>query len=269
MSNLEVEKLKWKWMENLGTQKTKVVLKDVMPIPENEVSILAAPGGVGKSFLAIQMAMKYVESHYGNAGLWLSEDAENQVGFRHKMLQTKLGISSTEKRIATISTDPEPFLKRNSYGAYVPNYEALEVFIEWAAALNIRFLVIDPIINFFGGNENDASQARMFTAPFVKWAHEMKITILLIHHSAKGKSGPRGSSDFQNGVKAVYTMDVPRVDGDTIDEIDMRRGIRILRLVKDNTYMAEYLEDNQKSIRVMPEKEIKPVQEEIYDMPIV
>ncbi len=247
--------LKWKWINELNPQKAEAILKDVMPIPKGEVSILAAPGGVGKSFLSIQMAMHYTTQHKGKAGLWLSEDAEGQVAFRRKMLMEKLEIKDVYNSIATITIDPEPFIKRNSYGAYTPNYDVLEKFIEWASILNIEFLVIDPIINFFGGNENDSSQARMFTAPFVKWAHETGITILFIHHSAKGGSGPRGSSDFQNGVKCVYGMDVPRDKDGEIDKHSMNLGYRTVKLLKDNMFMAEHLnDDNEKVIKVLPGK---------------
>ncbi len=263
-------KIKWKWIEDLDTKKAEALLTDIMPIPKSEVSILAAAGGVGKSFLSIQMALEYSNRHQGNVGLWLSEDSEAQVGFRRKVLKEKLGIKDKSKRIATITIDPEPFIKRNSYGAYTPNYEVLEKFIEWAAALNIKFLIIDPIINFFGGNENDSSQARMFTAPFVKWAHETGITILFIHHSAKGGTGPRGSSDFQNGVKCVYGMDVPRDNDGEINKHRMNLGFRQIKLIKDNMHMAEYLdEDNTNELRVMPEKKKTQTQEGTYDMPIV
>lgn len=255
---MQPSNLKWQWLNNIKAQEAMPIIPQVLPIPKSEVSILAAPGGVGKSFLSIRLAMEYANTHDGIAGLWLSEDAEAQVKFRQELISKRFGIKEPINKIATITVDPEPFLIRNGFGIFEPNYEALEKFTQWAAALNVTFLVIDPIINFFGGNENDNVQARAFMAPFVKWAHGTGITILFIHHSSKAGAGARGASDFVNGVKCVYTLDYPRDEDGNILPIDAKEGRRELQIIKDNLYMAKYLdEDGKKTLQVMPAKEIQ------------
>lgn len=261
--------LKWKYLDKIIASKAEVILKDIMPIPKGEVSILAAKGGVGKSFLSIQLAMQYANRHNKKAGLWLSEDSESQVKFRADLISKRLGILFPIDGVATITVDPQPFLIKNEHRMFVPNYEALDTFIEWATMTGVEFLIIDPLINFYGGDENDNVQARAFMSPFVKWAHSTGITILFVHHSAKGSTGARGAADFVNGVKCVYTIALPTDEKDEVDMDMAKAGFRTIEIIKDNLYMSEYLpEDGASTIKVMPSKKQEhKVEEVVYDMP--
>ena len=53
----------------------KFLLEDILPIQENEINIISAAGGSGKSYLSLFIALQYISNYKENrAFLWLSED---------------------------------------------------------------------------------------------------------------------------------------------------------------------------------------------------
>lgn len=62
----------------------------------------------------------------------------------------------------------------------------------------LDLVVIDPLIGFFSGNENDNSQAKQFMSVLTSIATQNNQAILVIHHNTKqdqeGNSTTRGAS---------------------------------------------------------------------------
>ena len=69
-----------------------------------------------------------------------------------------------------------------------------------AAAAKAALLVIDTHVAAYAANENANREVRAWLLALDHWARTHTCTVLLIHHTAKGRpdEGPRGASDFTN-----------------------------------------------------------------------
>ncbi len=213
----------------LSAVPTKVHTLAELPIPEGVVGIITANGGKGKTMITIWMAYDYLHKNpTRKALLWLTEDTESELRFRMtavKAWQKSMGIEYvTEPDVAY--TLPEKFTKRTSSGAVMADgYRELQA---WFAQYD--FIVLDPLLNFNGGHENDNGDARVFMAPLVEMAKAENKVVLILHHNSKGvdgESGVRGASDFTNAARYVYEVKASAVD-------DMRS----IALKKDNMSLS-------------------------------
>jgi archaellum biogenesis ATPase FlaH len=68
-------------------------------------------------------------------------------------------------------------------------------------------IVVDSLISFHGGNENDASETRAYMQSFRRLA-DMGATVIVLRHSGKGGSSKeyRGSSDIKASIDAGYLL---------------------------------------------------------------
>jgi len=213
------------------------ILEDSFPIPINTTCMISAKGGVGKTNLSLFIASRYVNSHDGNVGLWLTEDEEGNIRHRvNKLLEHDIIDEFNENRTELIINNPLHLVK-SIKKEFVANEEVFDSLKLFCIEKDIRLLVIDPLLAFFGGNENDNSQARVFMQPFINWCKEIDITIILIHHSAKGENNTRGAGAFSDAARSAYTISMPLCeDGKIIveDKEKMAQGIRVITCTKDN-----------------------------------
>lgn len=213
------------------------ILKDDLPIPLNTVCMISAKGGVGKTNLSLYIANKYIKNHSGNVGLWLTEDEEGNIRHRvNKLLEHNIIEEFNEDRVELIIDTPIHLVK--SLGKeFVSDEDTIESLKLYCIEKDIRLLVIDPLLAFYGGNENDNSQARTFMQPFINWCKTLDITIILIHHSSKGENNTRGAGAFVDAVRCAYTISMPLMeDGKNIieDKEKIADGIRVITCTKDN-----------------------------------
>ena len=62
-------------IDEIEEKQAEFWLKNWIPIPRRTVSIVSAPGGTGKSWFVLQLAIRFlVENQDKKAFLWLSED---------------------------------------------------------------------------------------------------------------------------------------------------------------------------------------------------
>jgi RecA-family ATPase len=95
------------------------------------------------------------------------------------------------------------------------------------------FLVLDPLLSFFGSNENDNSSARLFLNALSRLVRGTKKSILLIHHTGKSKADNeddpykilevlknqiRGASAFVDGVRTALYLKKNR-DNEKVREL--------------------------------------------------
>ena len=78
-------------------------------------------------------------------------------------------------------------------------------------------IVIDPLIAFFGADENSNADARFFMSLLNKWCVDENKTIILIHHHSKSngtsKSSARGASAFIDACRMHYIIE--KVENDS------------------------------------------------------
>ena len=68
-------------------------------------------------------------------------------------------------------------------------------------------IVVDSLVAFHGGDENDASETRSYLQRCRRLA-DMGATVLLLHHSGKGETAQdyRGSSDIKASADACFKL---------------------------------------------------------------
>ena len=81
----------------------------------------------------------------------------------------------------------------------------------------MTLIVIDPLIAFFGADENSNADARFFMSLLNKWCVDENKTIILIHHHSKSngtsKSSARGASAFIDACRMHYIIE--KVENDS------------------------------------------------------
>lgn len=240
------------------------ILSDFIPMPKNTLTLLSSLGGMGKSFLSLQIAGKFIQETNQNVAAWFTEDEAPFVKDRHdKLIENGLLTSINEKKLHLITTAP-PQLARIERGVFVANYEELKNLRLWCAEKEIKLLIIDPLLAFYGGDENNNAQARTFMQPFIEFCKNDNINILFIHHASKASadnpSKTRGASAFVDAVRCAYEMVYPtsKIQGkEKPDSEKIERGFRLLKNTKDNRGVRSLLNKNgwiefSKEIRVLP-----------------
>ena len=249
-------------LSDVKSQKQEFILKDVMPLPKNTVAMLSSSGGVAKTWLGLRIAMKHVKDTDEEVMLWMTEDEAPFIKNRADSLSQYAKVETDYRKIHLINDAPPQLAKREG-GVFKANYEALKEVRSECIDRGITFIVLDPLITFYGGNENDNAEARVFMQSFLQWAKEDEVTILLLHHSKKDGTGSRGASAFVDAVRTVYELDFvmaePRNKGDapTKNHIATDKGLRMLKLVKDNRHVQGVLQADGKraeyQVEVTPE----------------
>lgn len=227
------------------------ILDDFLPIPKYAVTLLSASGGTGKTRLSLVMADRHIQKTNENVALWLTEDYQGQVKETfNEMVENGLASHTSLKKMFLIINEP-PQLAKKEQGIFKANYEAINQIGEKLFVNDIKFTVFDPLLAFYGGDENDNSQARVFIQSFAEWAKKYKITTLIIHHANKDGNS-RGATAFHDGVRARYELTVPihtkesckgiedKEEGDRNDAL-FQNGFRLAKLKKDNWGIRKHL----------------------------
>lgn len=221
------------------------ILEDFFPIPKNTTCMISSRGGVGKTNLALYLTSKYITNHSGNVGLWLTEDEEGNIRHRvNKLLEHNIFEEFNEDRVNLILNSPIHFSKIDNRSLVIDEASILQLKL-YCIEKDIRLLILDPLLAFFGAEENNNSHARAFMQQFINWCKEIDITIVLIHHSAKGDvSSTRGAGAFIDAVRSAYVLSMPlREEGKNIveDKEKIAKGIRVVTCTKDNRGVIPYI----------------------------
>jgi len=257
---------------NIKPSGANFILENFLPIPKNAVTLLSASGGTGKTRLSLVMADRHIQKTGENVSLWLTEDYAGQVRETFDEM-VKVGIvnkSSLANMIIILEEPPQ--LAKREHGVFKANYEEIGKIAKTMLADGTTLAVFDPLLAFYGGNENDNSEARVFIQAFAEWAKVAEITTVIIHHANKdGES--RGATAFHDGVRARYELDIPRdEDGEVLKDM-MAKGFRVAKLRKDNWGARKYLwrltdGEDEITLKIMPPME-KHIKIEYVDMPNV
>lgn len=205
------------------------VFKDVMPL--NKVCLLVAAGGVGKSFLTLQMALA-VATGTPFCGLWMPQEAgavlcvyaEEDREELHRRLSSiqndvfsnKLDSTLVAKNLfvtTSISSDrdgPNRLISHKD-GQSTKNVDALIDLGKRikASAGSLRMIILDPLVRFNSGNENDSVEATRFMEVLEHVAKTLGCSVVVPHHQNKismgstqqTQSASRGSSAFTDAAR--------------------------------------------------------------------
>lgn len=247
-------------------------LKNWLPIPLGTITIISAPGGTGKTWLVVQLALRFIlENPNKKVFLWLSEDLEAIVKHRMNLIcKSILGTSLDDrfKNITITDSSPQTLLEREK-GVFKMSYK----FEQIKAELNeYDLVVLDPLLAFYGADENDNSQARLFMQPFMNWAKDTNKSIIFLHHSNKAtgndnSSKTRGAGAFVDASRVCYELDkVYSNDKKTVDLNSLH--LRDIKLSKDNYGVIKHLKKFNINRHITPLESSKSFTEIVYEMPL-
>ena len=78
-----------------------------------------------------------------------------------------------------------------------------------AEQIQAHLIIIDPRAAAYAGDENSRGHVRAFISHWDRWAREQQCAILLVDHRPKSTSATyAGSTDWRNGARSVWTLDV-------------------------------------------------------------
>lgn len=225
--------LEYKLLSDVKAEDASFVLENYLPIPKYAVTLLSASGGTGKTRLSLLMADKHIQATGEMVSLWLTEDYPGQIRSTfNTMVEAGLAKADSMNKMMLIVNDP-PQLAKREQGIFKANYEEINKISESLIVKSVRFAIFDPLLAFYGGNENDNSEARVFIQTFATWANKAQITTLIIHHANKDGAS-RGATAFHDGVRCRYELDVPRDEDGNIRRDVYDKGFRVAKLMKDN-----------------------------------
>ncbi len=237
-SSNQLEILEINNISNIEDKDVDFICKSWLPIPVRTVSLVTAPGGTGKSWLVLQLAIRAIqEQKIKKAFLWLSEDPKEISKNRFNKIYEKVVKLTDESIKSKIDISDSPtiqFLYDDQR-----KVEVSPLFSHFKAKLQeYNLIILDPLIAFYGTDENNNSSARRFMQLFTDWANKENKTIIFIHHSTKNTTQSRGASAFVDAVRTVYEID--KVRDKEGNEKDTHK--RIIKLTKDNYGIGNILE---------------------------
>jgi replicative DNA helicase len=237
--------------EVIEEKEAEFILKDWLPIPKSTVSLVTAPGGSGKTWTILQIAARYcLEDKNAKAFLWLSEDPLGLSKARlNKILEKVIRTSQNGLKI-DLAGDATPMLLNIVHNKVTVDpiwHDLKKVFDPY------DLIILDPLIAFFGGDENNNGHARYFMQLFTEYAGKTGKTIIFIHHSTKGTAGSRGAGAIVDAARLHYEVD--RIK-DKEGKIDGKKShMRLIRLAKDNYNAGAILKASEVERQIFPDKE--------------
>ena len=208
-------------------------------LPASRVCLLSGPGAVGKSRLALQLAVAIA---CGDP-VWLKRGPRLTlpnvaVARPHHDPRIKKGDQGAVAVIASWEDEPDELARRMAGYVPVPDPDDRLVALDlsgggplWASkspgapaawtdsgkwvmnytgGRDARLLVIDSAAAAFGGNENSRSEVRAFVSALDAWACSARCAVLLISHPSKASEGEAaiysGSTDWRNSVRALWEL---------------------------------------------------------------
>ena len=117
---------------------------------------------------------------------------------------------------------------------------------------DFEFIILDPLIAFYGGDENNNSQAREFMNLLTEWADKEDKAILVVHHNNKSTTGGiRGASAFVDAVRLQYEL----LTKENIDEKEiLPTGYRKIKIKKDNWGVERILNKKEVEIQIFKDE---------------
>jgi hypothetical protein len=210
------------------------------------VSIIASPGGTGKSALVTAIALDCAtgfqtlnDKPHAKLKTWIYnlEDPRDEtlrkiaavIQYKHLPLDAlqNIVISSGRDRKLIVAVEPE-----RGVIVATPDVEAI---IKAIKAARIDVLIVDPVIRSHQADENSNKTADFVMDLYARIADEADCAVVLVHHTRKGfVSGEadsiRGASALSSAARVVLTLQTMQPDEAerlNIQPDDRRRYIRI------------------------------------------
>lgn len=160
-------------------------------IPAGGLTVLYGDSGCGKSFLALDYALRVAQE--ANV-VYIA--GEGLAGYPDRLLAWR-----NHHRL--------PIDRFHLVDEAIPLLDELAVgeFCAIAAALSPRLIVIDTLARcMLGGDENSARDMGLFIAACNRIQRESGAAVLVVHHTGKNRNGERGSSALRGGADSMIEL---------------------------------------------------------------
>jgi hypothetical protein len=183
-------------------------------------SMLVAPGGVGKSMLAMTDAVAVAtgknllgDEVFDQGPVWIynAEDPAEEIAMRLAAICQHYDIDMTSLPGKVIyssgRTFPLELVRYGTDGRFAEiNEEVCQAIIDTILDHGIKLIVLDPLVRIHNVSENDNKQMDVLTRALNRIADEGDCGVLLIHHTRKMKSAEGGGDmDTSRGASAVVS----------------------------------------------------------------
>ena len=189
-----------------------------------EITIVAAPGGAGKTALATGMAVEIAtgtellgEKIWGAYDLKVlfinGEDSGTEISRRILAFclahANKLAGQNLDRLYVAGATDPRvqrlSFLQTTDKNFSVLDRSGFEVLEAGLEALRPDLLILDPLVAFCGGgNMNDNAVMSLVIRELKRLAAKFDCAVLIVHHTRKG--GDVGNAESISGAAATVNL---------------------------------------------------------------
>lgn len=246
-----------------------------LPLRRNFLNNICAKGGVGKTTIALEVAIITIleEKHNYNRSFnvlfWASEDSESDITDRFNIICNDILKLSKEDReyvlknltIIDIETDIPTFLDKEFGKGKIKRTEDYNSFIEFIEPFDL--VILDPLLAFYsvcGLDENNNAEAKQFMMLFTSLSQKLKKTFLMIAHTAKHEEGIRGASAFRDAFRLSYSISKyqTKILDEDKKEVKDQNGncvmkdnallshLREVKIIKDNSSVELYLRASKK-----------------------
>lgn len=177
----------------------------------DSLALLFSDPGVGKSFMAIDMACCVATGRpwHDNATtkgavFYIAGEGHNGLKRRFTAWQIDNGVDLNDAPLY-VSKEPAKLSVEDSAQAVIDAVRALAS----QTGVQPRLIVVDTVARNFGpGDENSTQEMGEFIANLDRLKNEFKATVLLVHHSGHGdKSRARGSMALKGALDAEYRLE--------------------------------------------------------------
>jgi len=252
---------KIKSFSDFQKKETEFFCKNWIPIPRGAISLFTGKGGGSKTMASLQLLIRFLnENPEKKAFAWFSEDSEGVLQSRGEqiceMLQIDKSVLERLKAIENSEAVPH-FTNFEKKASMTEEFYAIK-----HALKPYDLVVLDPLIAFFSGNENDNAQARFFMNHLNSWVVQQNKAMVIIHHHSKDRENggaARGASAFVDAVRLQYT-----ITGDTEDN-----RMAIFEIVKDNWGVKSVMGGVKKKVQVWLKKIISSATEVVKNVEVV
>ena len=160
-------------------------------LPEGKLCVLFGQPGVGKTFVALDMALEVAQDH---PVVYAASE-----GFTGLSKRQKAWYKHQQKDRGTIFFGSEPLLLMNS--------NSVQVFIDSVSQVSPKLIIVDTLAwALSGGDENSAKDMQIAITACRRIQQETGAAILLVHHTVKRGNGERGSSALRGAADVMIEL---------------------------------------------------------------
>lgn len=200
-------------------------------LPANCVSMFTGEGGVGKSYIALQVACALISGVKGCYFTATSEPVENtelpstgvvyaawedeleEVSRRIRRLKSKLqwlDCDKIQRQFRYVDLKKLGPIWAPAQGEHLSSRAKMQsaghALLHICKSHDARLLILDPSAGAFGSNENDRAAVREFTAYLSGWGVDNQCATLLIAHPPKTGEAYSGSTDWLGSVRSMWNL---------------------------------------------------------------